>query len=219
MRRILLTCALATPATAWAQTAPAPSPTAGHTDDDPSTDARRRRAPPPRPPRPRPRPPPADTKVAAGRPTDATAATAPAPAAPAPAAAADASATATVSTAKPAVEVHGFASIAFSHDFDQGPDHSNVLRTFDTNSDTASIDVVELAVLRSVSKAQDLGFRADVIAGSTVPRVEAASGLFREFRSSGQDGSSICSRRTRRTSRPTPSPSTSASSSRRSATR
>jgi hypothetical protein len=118
-------------------------------------------------PAPAPAPAPADTKVAQ--------ADASAPAA------SDSSATATTpAPAKPPVEVHGFASIAFSHNFDKTPDHSNPLRTFDTNSDTASIDVVELAVLRSVAKAQDLGFRADAIAGSTVPRVEAATGLFRD---------------------------------------
>ncbi|HTJ44171.1 MAG TPA: outer membrane beta-barrel protein [Kofleriaceae bacterium] len=156
MRRLLITCLLAIPAVASAQAAPeAPAPEA----PAPETPAPETPAPTPEPP-----------KVAQETPPAATTPTE------------DASATATTETPTPApaVEVHGFTSIAFSHNFNKTPDHSNPLRTFDTNSDTASIDVVELAVMRGVSKADDLGFRVDAVAGSTIPRVEAASGLFRD---------------------------------------
>jgi Putative beta-barrel porin-2, OmpL-like. bbp2 len=177
MRRICLTLALAIPATAAtaiaqpAAPAPAPAPA-------PAT------------------PPAAPAPAAGAAPTT----PAPAPAAaPAPAPAGDATkvaeapagdaakadeaastTTSAEAAAKPAVEVHGFASIAYSHNFTKTADHAIPLRTFDTTSETASIDVVELAVLRPVAKANDLGFRVDAVAGSAIPHVSAATGLFRD---------------------------------------
>ena len=94
-----------------------------------------------------------------------------------------ASATATAAPAKPTkppVEVHGFASLAFSHNFAALPDHSIVMRTFDTSSDSVSLDGVELSALREVDKPGDLGFRVDVVAGSKIPSASAAAGLFRD---------------------------------------
>jgi hypothetical protein len=173
MRRILLTCSLAVPATALAQPAPPATPALAPTTSSSTTAPATASAPSATTPAtgdaaapaPAPTPPPPTTTAAAD--------------APAPAEAAS-STEATATASKPAVEVHGFTSIAFTHDFAKTPDHSIPLRTFDTGSDTASIDDVELSVLRSTAKANDLGFRVDAVAGSTVPRVEAATGLFRD---------------------------------------
>ena len=173
MRRNLLTCCiLAVPATALAQPAPPPAATTAAADPAPPA------APAPAPaPSPETKPAPPPTTTAAADPPAAAATAAP------PADAATSTATSTEASAtpsKPAVEVHGFTSIAFSHDFAETQSHAIPLRTFDTGSDTASIDDVELVVLRSTAKKDDLGFRVDAVAGSTVPRVEAATGLFRD---------------------------------------
>jgi Putative beta-barrel porin-2, OmpL-like. bbp2 len=79
---------------------------------------------------------------------------------------------------KPPVEVHGFASLAFSHDFAKVTDNAIPMRTFDTSSDSVSLDGVELAALRNVEAPGDLGFRVDVVAGSKIPAASAAAGLF-----------------------------------------
>ncbi len=174
MRRICFVLALAIPTVARAQaTPPAPGPAA------PPSVAPTTSTPPPGP---VPAPDPATAPAPAPTPApDVKVAQSEAPADEA----AQATATATPPS-KPPVEVHGFASIAFSHNFAAPPDRTNSLRTFDTGSDTASIDGVELSVLRSTAKANDLGFRIDAVAGSAIPHVEAAAGLFRD--STGKAG-------------------------------
>jgi hypothetical protein len=80
----------------------------------------------------------------------------------------------------PAIQINAFASADYTHNFN-GPDSGlNAFRVFDGEDRTAALSVVELAVQKAAVKAWDLGFRADVVAGRSVPKVEAASGLFRD---------------------------------------
>ncbi|TMQ69103.1 MAG: porin [Candidatus Eisenbacteria bacterium] len=56
----------------------------------------------------------------------------------------------------------------------------NTLRVFDFDDQSFKLDVFELVAQRPASKARESGFRADVVLGSSVPRVSAAAGLFRD---------------------------------------
>ncbi len=72
-----------------------------------------------------------------------------------------------------------FTSMTISHNFNDPPDDSNSLRAYDTREGELSLDGVEAVFQRKVAAPGDVGFRFDLIAGSAIPHVTAASGLFR----------------------------------------
>jgi hypothetical protein len=78
-----------------------------------------------------------------------------------------------------ALSVDAFVSAAFTHNFNRPP-AGTALRTFDTSSDAATLDVAELVVQRVASRPGDAGFRVDLVAGSAIPHVSASAGLFRD---------------------------------------
>ncbi len=80
----------------------------------------------------------------------------------------------------PAIAVSGYVSLAFTHNFNRPPSETNGLRVFDLDDGKLKVEVAELVVQRAVSAPREFGFRVDFAAGSTVPRVSAASGLFRD---------------------------------------
>jgi len=71
-------------------------------------------------------------------------------------------------------------SFTLTHNFNDPLDHANGLRAYDTREDELSLDVVEAVIQRKVATAGDVGFRFDLTAGSAIPHVAAASGLFRD---------------------------------------
>ncbi|MCE9577962.1 MAG: porin [Deltaproteobacteria bacterium] len=75
---------------------------------------------------------------------------------------------------KPAIEIHGFGSVAYTHNFANPSDKLNQLRVFDGRSDSFTVDAAEISALRTTKVAGDLGFRADLVAGSAVPLAGAA---------------------------------------------
>jgi hypothetical protein len=78
------------------------------------------------------------------------------------------------------VSLNGLVSASYVENFDAPPSRKNAFRVFDADSSTFKLDVVELVLQRAVSKPGDAGFRADLTFGSSVSRVTAAAGLFRD---------------------------------------
>lgn len=75
----------------------------------------------------------------------------------------------------------GFLSASFTYNQNDPDSGLNALRVFDYQDRTPQIDVGELVVQHAVSKPNDFGFRVDFLAGSTVPEMTAAYGLFRDI--------------------------------------
>jgi hypothetical protein len=79
-----------------------------------------------------------------------------------------------------AIQVNGFLSIYAETNFNRPPSHTSQFRVFDSPADSFEIPVAELVVQKAISAPSESGFRLDLAAGSTVPSVSAASGLFRD---------------------------------------
>lgn len=91
-----------------------------------------------------------------------------------------AAAAAAAQDAPPPVTLGLFSSFTFTHNFNDPPDDHNTLRVYDTREGELSLDVVEAVIQRKVAAPGDAGFRLDAIAGSAIPQVTAAGGLFRD---------------------------------------
>ena len=78
------------------------------------------------------------------------------------------------------ISVNGFVSTSYSYNLNRPASGTNRYRVFDFDDNTFKLDVAELVLQRAVSKAGDVGFRVDATAGGSIPRVAAASGLFRD---------------------------------------
>jgi len=74
----------------------------------------------------------------------------------------------------------GFLSSTYSYNFNRPDSRTNQLRVFDFDDNTFKVDVFELVAQKPVVKARDAGFRVDLTMGGSIPRVTAASGLFRD---------------------------------------
>lgn len=79
-----------------------------------------------------------------------------------------------------AIAVHGLVESSWAFNFNHPDAGLNGLRVFDFEDRTLQIDQVELAVQRAADATSRAGFRFDLVAGSAVPKIEAASGLFRD---------------------------------------
>lgn len=80
----------------------------------------------------------------------------------------------------PTIAVDAYVSLAFTRNSNRPPSETNGLRVFDLDDRKLKVEVAELVVQRAVSAPREFGFRVDFAAGSTVPRVSAAAGLFRD---------------------------------------
>jgi hypothetical protein len=78
------------------------------------------------------------------------------------------------------VAFNGFLSTSYSYNFNRPDSRENGYRVFDFDDNTFKLDVAELVVQRAAAKPGDSGFRVDMEMGGSVPRVSAASGLFRD---------------------------------------
>src|SRR5439155_23896659 len=78
------------------------------------------------------------------------------------------------------VAVNGFLESSYSYNFDRPDTRRNALRVFDFDDNTFQLGVAELVVQRAVAKPREAGFRVDLEAGGSIPRVAAAAGLFRD---------------------------------------
>lgn len=77
------------------------------------------------------------------------------------------------------ITTDGFLSFSDTYNFNQPEPRINQFRVFDFNDDQPELDVAQFVIQRSITKPNQLGFLFDLIAGSTVPEVSAAYGLFR----------------------------------------
>jgi hypothetical protein len=82
--------------------------------------------------------------------------------------------------AKQPITVALFTSMTYTNNFNDPPDGENQLRAYDNREGELSLDVFEAVVQQKVAAVGDVGFRFDMIAGSALPHVTAASGLFRD---------------------------------------
>jgi len=78
------------------------------------------------------------------------------------------------------VSVNGMASVSWSYNFNRPDSGTNQYRVFDFGDDSIKVDVVDLVIQKAVSKPGEAGFRVDAAAGASIPRMTAASGLFRD---------------------------------------
>jgi hypothetical protein len=85
------------------------------------------------------------------------------------------------------IAVNGFLSVSGSINANRPPSRTNQLRVFDVDDRTFQIDVVELIVQRPISKPGEAGFRVDATAGAAIPKVLAATGLFRDENGAAHD--------------------------------
>ncbi len=72
-------------------------------------------------------------------------------------------------------------SLSYEHNDNDPIPPINQFRVFDFNDDEPQLDVAELVIQRAISAPKQFGFRFDLIAGSGVPKVTAAYGLFRNM--------------------------------------
>ena len=78
------------------------------------------------------------------------------------------------------IALHGFLSASYSYSFNRPSSGTNVYRVFDFDDNTFKLDVFELVLQKPAARSRESGFRVDLTMGSSIPRVTAASGLFRD---------------------------------------
>mgnify|MGYP001044047714 FL=1 len=78
-----------------------------------------------------------------------------------------------------AIAVNGFVSASWGRNLNDPASGGNELRAFDTENGSIALDVASLVIGKEAGKAGETGFRLDLLAGSSVPGVTAAEGLFR----------------------------------------
>lgn len=78
------------------------------------------------------------------------------------------------------VSLNGFVSASYSHNFNRPASRTNQFRVFDFSDASFKLDVIELVAQRAAAKPREAGFRIDLAAGSSIPRVSASAGLFRD---------------------------------------
>ena len=95
---------------------------------------------------------------------------------------------ATPATEAPRLCTHGicanaYASLSYTYNTNDPKSNLNQLRVFDFNDNEPQLDAAQLVIQRAIDKPKEFGFRFNLLAGSGVPTVTAASGLFRSRRS------------------------------------
>jgi len=77
------------------------------------------------------------------------------------------------------ITTNGFLSFSYTYNTNQPEPRLNQFRVFDFNDQQAQLDVAQFVIQRQIAKPNQFGFLFDLIAGSGVPEVTAAYGLFR----------------------------------------
>ena len=80
------------------------------------------------------------------------------------------------------IAVNGFVSASYSYNFNRPGSGTNQLRVFDFDDNTFKVDVAEVVLQKAIGKPGEGGFRIDLVAGSSIPRVSSSVGLLQ-----GQD--------------------------------
>jgi hypothetical protein len=82
---------------------------------------------------------------------------------------------------------NAFLSIAYSYNFNDPPSRTNQFRVFDFTDRSFKLDAAEFVVQKPVTKSGEAGFRVDAMVGSSIPRVAASAGLFRDSTGAAED--------------------------------
>ncbi len=80
----------------------------------------------------------------------------------------------------PPVLVNGYASTSYGYNLNHPGSDANQFHVFDSRLDQATLDVLAFSVHRDAAQAGQFEFRLDAAAGSGIPPVTAATGLFRD---------------------------------------
>ena len=75
-----------------------------------------------------------------------------------------------------------FRFLSYEYNTNQPYNRLNQFRVFDFNDDEPQLDMAQLVIQRAIEKPNQFGFRFNMIAGSAVPEVTAAYGMFRKCR-------------------------------------
>lgn len=75
---------------------------------------------------------------------------------------------------------NGLVSTSFVVNANTPASRTNQLRVFDADDRSFKLDILELVVQRAIASPNQVGFRADLTFGSSVSKVTAAAGLFRD---------------------------------------
>jgi len=78
------------------------------------------------------------------------------------------------------ITADGFASLSYTYNTNDPNTRLNQFRVFDFNDDEPQLDVAQLVIQHPVSEPGQFGFRFNMIAGSGVPEITAAYGMFRD---------------------------------------
>lgn len=79
-----------------------------------------------------------------------------------------------------AISVDGLASLSYTYNTNVPATRLNQFRVFDFNDDEPQLDVGQLVIQHPIAESGRFGFRLNMMAGSGVPEVTAAYGLFRD---------------------------------------
>jgi len=79
------------------------------------------------------------------------------------------------------ITVNGFASLSYLYNTNNPVFRINQYRVFDYADREPQLDMAQLVIQHTIDKPNQFGFRFNVIAGSAVPEVTAAYGLFRSM--------------------------------------
>lgn len=85
------------------------------------------------------------------------------------------------------IDFNAFLSASYSYNFNRPPSGTNQFRVFDFDDNTFKLDEFELVAQKPTTKPRDSGFRVDLTLGSSVPRVVASTGLFRDDTGRAED--------------------------------
>lgn len=83
--------------------------------------------------------------------------------------------------------LNAFVSAAYSYNFNKPDSQTNQFRVFDFDDNSIKLDVFELVVQKPVANPGDAGFRVDLEAGASIPKITASAGLFRNPDGTGED--------------------------------
>jgi hypothetical protein len=78
------------------------------------------------------------------------------------------------------IGVNALVTTSWSWNFNRPDSGTNQLRVFDFDDNSMKIDGAELVLQKAASAPGEAGFRVDAVAGSSIPRMTAAAGLFRD---------------------------------------
>jgi len=81
---------------------------------------------------------------------------------------------------EPELQFSGYVQSSFSTNFNRPSDGLNLYHGYDERTDRLRFDVLNLNLQYALDEVNHTGFRLDLTGGGSMPRVDAASGLFRD---------------------------------------